>query len=618
MTDFLKYPLHECTRQILGKCIPYVPQRASSFGNLYRTITAVAKAAICTVLTIPAIPLWILGETIEYLWPGSHKAFDDTVILSPDTDLRAKPTDITGFPISTYQYKSQQDFCNHSDWGRYYEYHLLKSEGMYGSEVLDPKTLNTIIQKIKKSGCSTIRLYIKPEESYRIHNYQISIGIIKQQDLSVEVVLHHSVFGINNLEDYVKNTSKVMIDLSDLADSFVVFDEPLTIPDPIERQAYQGICRFHEQNHHLFRKDFVLEIIKGIDPLTEEGLATLIEETKATGGNTLRFSIEWDHVRIANGSFNLHAINQYVEIARKIKKAGLNPMVVFHHFVTPLDQKGNSLFESIGGSNEFVYFVQVMHSHLKEHVIDFMIFNEPKVNTVMNYVIGEFPAQKSVRFWKEARVFRNMCHAYEQIYSYIKKEQPTAKVGLTQSVNPMIAQYRSQYLCRAIAFVINYIFHDSFMEWAVVSKDKIDLLGIQYYARPLMGGYFVPETIARPGQKMAKQMRYRVDPEGLLPTLRTLNLAFKGTVRMFVSETGTPAIGEDGIKLEYIQKSWHAFKQAQAEGINVIGYMVWGPKRSLEWCYRYRPEFNFDISQKAKDYLRSVWQTLPATLRRVA
>jgi beta-glucosidase len=613
MTALLKYPLHECTLQILGKCIPYVPQGATSLGNLYRTITAVAKAAICTTLIIPSIPLWMLGEAIEYLWPGSNKAFDDTVALSQNIDPAAKPTDMTGFPISTYQYKSRQDFCHNSDWGRYYQKHFDKSEGIYRSEILDPKALTAIIQKIKNSGCSTLRISIKPEEVTNLEGYQRAIEKIKQEGLSLEVVLHHSTFAIDDLESYVATAREVIFTLQDLADSFVVFNEPLTNPDRVERSAYQRIL-----NIFPISLESKLNIIEGVDPLTEAGLTRLIEETKARGGNTLRFSIEWDNVRKADGSFDIGAALQYVAVAQTIKEAGLNPMVVFHHFVTPVDQEGKSLFESMGGSDEFVDFVQSMHSYLKDHVTDFMIFNEPKVNTVMNYVTGEFPAEQVMRFWKEARVFKNMCSAYEKIYDHIKQNQPNARVGLTQSVNPMMAQYRSQYLCRAIAFVINYIFHDSFMHWAVPNKDKIDLLGIQYYARPLMGGYFVPDTIARPDQKMAKQMRYRVDPEGLLPTLRALNVAFKGTVRMFVSETGTPATGEDEVKLEYAQKSWHAFKQAQEEGVNVIGWMPWAPFRNREWAYGYRSEFNFGLSQAAKSYLASIWTKLPSTLQRAA
>ena len=53
------------------------------------------------------------------------------------------------------------------------------------------------------------------------------------------------------------------------------------------------------------------------------------------GVNHYRFGIEWGRVEPKPGVFNEAAIRQYVSMARKLKAAGIEPIVTLWHFTFP-------------------------------------------------------------------------------------------------------------------------------------------------------------------------------------------------------------------------------------------------------------------------------------------
>ncbi len=73
-----------------------------------------------------------------------------------------------------------------------------------------------------------------------------------------------------------------------------------------------------------------------------------VEVLKKIGVNHYRFGIEWGRVEPKPGVFNEAAIQQYVSMARKLKAAGIEPVVTLWHFTFPdwaLQQQGQGAFQ---------------------------------------------------------------------------------------------------------------------------------------------------------------------------------------------------------------------------------------------------------------------------------
>ncbi len=345
---------------------------------------------------------------------------------------------------------------------------------------------------------------------------------------------------------------------------------------------------------------------KGIDILTDEGLEYICDKTLDMGANSVRFSVEWADVEKNEGEFDHVAMQKYINIAKKIREKGLEPLVVLHHFVTPLDEKGRNVFESYKSIDRFVDFATFAYENLKDDVSCFFTFNEPNVVANCNYVLGMFPMQQVGRFDLYQTTMKNMLTAHKRVYEKLHQMAGKKKitVGLTHSTTCFIPSSRWNILARITAFSMTHIFHDAFMRWAQKNIDHIDLLGLQYYSRAYIGG-IVPTSTCKKGERMIEEMKYRFDPKGLLPVLRDVNEKLNGKLDLMVSETGVAGENSldapsemDDLRQEYLEDSCKCSRSAQDENIPVVGHGVWGAfLRPSEW----REGNAVDFSNVARD-----------------
>ncbi len=345
----------------------------------------------------------------------------------------------------------------------------------------------------------------------------------------------------------------------------------------------------------------------GVDILTEEGLNLLIASTLEMNGNTLRFSVEWADIRNKDGSFNEVAMEQYVKVARKLKKSGITPFVTLHHFVTPLDKQGRMLFESPKGVDEYLKFATYVYDHLSDHVEHFFTFNEPHVNGVENYIRGVFPAAGIANFYTYTQVTNRKLEAHKlvhrELHSMAEKKGKTVHVGLTHQAVMFETTSRWNYLARAVAFVFTYLFHDNFMNWAVNNTSSLDLLGIQYYSKPLLSG-IIPDSTCREGEEMVEPMHFRFYPKGIYDILQDVHNQLGNRVSLLITETGTAGKNDvkgsdndtmDKRRKDYFTESIEATRAIQDLGINVIGYLFWSLFRNFEWAFGCSEKHDFGM-----------------------
>src|SRR5690606_9060447 len=95
-----------------------------------------------------------------------------------------------------------------------------------------------------------------------------------------------------------------------------------------------------------------------------------------------RFGIEWARVEPRPGEFNEKAIRQYVRMARKLKAAGIEPVVTLWHFTFPdwlYDRKRKNRSDFLHPDVEQAWnrYVTKMVRALAPHVRIYVPQNEP-------------------------------------------------------------------------------------------------------------------------------------------------------------------------------------------------------------------------------------------------
>lgn len=418
-------------------------------------------------------------------------------------------------------------------------------------------------QAIKEAPTSIVRLALRLDQ-YSLHmlDIQTAIQLIQRKGKTPHIVLQGEpgdFEDLNKADRYVEFANDVNVDLKRAGIASVRFE---MFAEPID-----------------------------LMPIGYGGLETLIAKTKKIGANTLRFNLEWADIERNQERYDIRAMSKYVFAAQEIKRNELEPMVVLHHFVTPLDEEGHNLFETAEGVNRFVNFADYAGDQLAPHVKTVLVFNELKVNACLNYILGMFPAHQIMRFWKAEQVFRNQCVAYERIHAIFKDKFPGITVGLTHQAVTFFSD-RWNLIGRMIAFVMETLFHTSFMLWAVKNRDKIGLLGVQYYARNYVGSRMMPTS--KRDEPYFKAMQYRFDPRGIYAVLKKIGAFLGRDVPLFVSETGMPGLG-DNLRTKYYQESIAATAKAQGEGENVIGYSHWVILPNSELEKGYNPDVSFGV-----------------------
>lgn len=495
ISDILKKPLQYSAEQLLGDCIPSNINPDSKLKKIMKRVEAIALQVIFAIVAVASIPLWLMGDIMEFCIVG-NKPFDDTVVL-PDIPLDKlhldpEKTKFLNMPHSTFQSTSDPTYCANSDW-----------------------------------------------------------GVFNQKHFNAEKGTEHLAQG------------------------------------------------------------------QGVDLLTQEGIQKICEKTKLAGANSIRLSIEQADIETAPGQFNDVAMQRYVETIKYIKEQGLIPIVVFNHFVCPIDESGHNIFEKPSSVQRFTDYVKYCYPKLKDHVEHFFTFNEPMTVANCNYILGKYPAQQILNMMQRKEVMNNLLDAhkcaYHALHEMAKEHEKEIHVGLTHQVLNFIPSSRWNFIARIVAFVMTYFFHSSFMKWAKKNQDTIDWFGVQYYTRPYIGG-FPPDSTCKPGEKMVESMRFRFDPKGILPAIREVNQCFEGKKPLFATEYGTAGVNNikqademDERRAEYLVPSFTAQKVAQDEGAPLIGSGAWGDYGNQEWEFGFSKQHDFgNIARDPKTGLERI------------
>jgi beta-glucosidase len=341
----------------------------------------------------------------------------------------------------------------------------------------------------------------------------------------------------------------------------------------------------------------------------------VIARAKELHFNSLRISVERCAIEPQEGIFNQESIDHYVTFCKKLKDAGIEPIVTLHHFNDPLWFANKGGFENEENIADFVRYCDKICDALSRIGVKYIFtFNEPALYSFTGYVMGDHPPEKPGHFKEAAEVLECMLRAHVQVYQGIKAKHPDVKLGIVHDVlrtvpyhswNPIEIMV-ARYMTRITNDVVMRFFKTDEFAYQLPglvnrrcrvdgASKTIDVIGVNYYSDPMLCMKLskqVLESSCYPKQEMSaltypgRGKAYRVYPEGLYSAIAECS---ELAPEVMVTENGIVTGHEDQRALFYRRALW-AVSQACRDGYNVTGYQAWTlDDCSYEWTVGWTP-----------------------------
>jgi beta-glucosidase len=296
------------------------------------------------------------------------------------------------------------------------------------------------------------------------------------------------------------------------------------------------------------------------------------------GFDNYRFSLEWSRIQPAPGEWSVEAMDHYRRLCDHLRDRGVEPVVTFHHFTTPVWVADRGGWEQEETVDLFADFCHRSASALGESVGHACTLNEPNVVATMGYVMGMFPPGRSDP-GAAKKVSENLAAAHRAAVSAIRAAVSTLRVGLTLSMT----DYQSVEGGEERVEHIRAVHEDLFLH--ATAGD--DFLGVQTYTRMLIGpdGWIGPE----PGVPVLP-MGYELWPDALAACLRRAWTVTAGRVPLWVTENGI-GTDDDEQRIAFVAAALKGVRAVIGEGVDVRGYTYWSLLDNFEWAFGYRPKF---------------------------
>jgi beta-glucosidase len=313
----------------------------------------------------------------------------------------------------------------------------------------------------------------------------------------------------------------------------------------------------------------------------------------ALGFDNYRFSIEWSRIEPEEGQFSQAAIDHYRRVCAACLANGVDPVVTFHHFTTPLWAVADG-----GGWHDdkivdrFTRFCERAVDGLGDLITRACTINEPNVVTYIGYQVGVFPpGTLDADLWRKA--YENMIAAHRKSYDAIKAGRGDFPVGLTMSMSDYQAVPADDENAAKTRDTVRYFAEDVFLE----PCKGDDFIGVQTYSRSRVGaeGMLGPED-----EVPVLGMGYEYYPEALEATIRR---AWEVTdhVPVLVTENGI-GTDDDDQRRAYVETALDGVANCLADGIDVLGYTYWSLLDNFEWAFGYGPRFGIvDVDRTTQE-----------------
>lgn len=308
---------------------------------------------------------------------------------------------------------------------------------------------------------------------------------------------------------------------------------------------------------------------------------------KKIGVTHYRFSIEWGRIEPHEGVYDEQVIRRYVGMARKLKAAGIEPVVCLWHFTFPdwlYDPKHKSQSNWLHPDFQARWraYVAKMVAAMGPTVRFYAPQNEPNGQITTAYVGGMWPPAQILNFRNYHRAIVASAEAFRSAAAIIKQENPHA---LVLSVEALPWWNRSPLPWIGTEFW-NFMQQNNFDHLDRV-YDVCDVIGFNYYYTQMAGPLSMMLIGTRHGPNRT-MMGWKIDPNGLYKQIKLVGDRYGKP--MMITENGM-ATKKDYRRIQYIQEHLAAIARAKAEGYDVRGYFHWSLADNYEWHYGYTATF---------------------------
>lgn len=300
-----------------------------------------------------------------------------------------------------------------------------------------------------------------------------------------------------------------------------------------------------------------------------------------------RMSLMWSKLQRAPfGDFDTDTVAEYRAFIEDLKARGVNIMMVLHHFTNPWWFASRGGWEKSGNIAMWVDFAKRVVDTFGAYVSYWNTFNEPNVYTSCGWVMGNFPPHKH-RLLLAMRVVRNMGHAHDLVYDYIKQKFPSQPVGISHNT----VHFTHENLLGIVPAKIS--------DWWFMEKclkpftGKLDFFGLSYYAKmshdPLPITYLdTPEKLEKLGRPHDDMWEYY--PEGMKLAIERYWNRYK--LPVIITESGV-CTKDDKVRVQAIKDYLKIVHDCIKAGIDIRGYYFWSTFDNFEWDLG--PTFRFGL-----------------------
>jgi len=306
----------------------------------------------------------------------------------------------------------------------------------------------------------------------------------------------------------------------------------------------------------------------------QEDVAILAE----LGFTDYRFSIEWSRIEPEDGEWSQAALDHYARQCDALLKAGIEPVVTFHHFTTPRWLADRGGWTTPDTADRFASFCERSAGRLQGLMKRACTINEPNIVATIGYLLGVFPPGKQDR---ELRRQANevFVDAHRKAVAAIRSAAPGVPVGLTLSMDDYQAVDGGESKRDQIRRSMEDVFLDA--------TGGDDFVGVQTYSRSRIGpDGRLPAEDGVPTLPMG----YEYYPQALAATIRRAWEYTNGEVPILVTENGI-GTDDDDQRLAYVRSALEGVLECIREGIDVRGYTYWSLLDNFEWAFGYGPRF---------------------------
>lgn len=313
-----------------------------------------------------------------------------------------------------------------------------------------------------------------------------------------------------------------------------------------------------------------------------------LKALKALNVTHYRFGVEWARVEPQPGVINQAALDQYVQMARKLRAAGIEPVVTLWHFTFPgwlydSDQKGRSNFLNPDMLPAWRTHVERTVRALKKDVRIFVPQNEPNGALQLGYIAGHWPPGLLLRPLAYKEAMKNGVTMFRDASDIIRRERPDALVMGIYS----LPHWRKNRPQDPTYLVYNIVQRQNFDHLDQV-YDKLDLIGVNYYySQDASLLRFVSRDHGEMGSDYT-QLGWEINPEGFYEVLKTIHNRYKKPI--VVSENGLGTTSEQK-KIRYFREHVNQMRRAMADGVDVRGYFPWTLVDNYEWTEGWTANF---------------------------